>query len=543
MAEIWKQLEEWMKAKEDEHLEFKEAKNRYDFEELVKYCSALANENGGRMILGVTDQLPRKIVGTQAFKNLERTKSGLIDRLRLRIEAEEIVHPQGRVLVFHIPSRPFGLAVPYKGGYWMRGGQDLVPMTPDLLKRIFDEAGPDYSAELCQKATLAALDDQAIKRFRRMWMKKSGNPSLEHLSAEQLLTDAELIVEGGLTYAALIMFGTRQALGKLLAQAEVIFEYHHSEVSGPSQQREEYRQGFFLFMDDLWNKINLRNELQHFQDGLFIWDVPTFNEVVVREAVLNAVAHRDYRLGGSVFVRQYPRKLEIISPGGFPPGITPENILWRQLPRNRRIAEALARCGLVERSGQGVNRMFEECIKESKPRPDFANSDDYQVSVTLRGDIQDPRFLRFLEKVGKEKLASFTTEDFLILDLIHREEPLQPSLRPRLPHLLDNGVLEKVGRGKGARYIISRQFYTFLGKKGVYTRKLGLDRDTNKMLLLKHIQRNQQEGSRLKELKDVLPFLSRSQVQRLLKELKKAKQIHHVGSTRAALWYPGPGPD
>jgi ATP-dependent DNA helicase RecG len=296
-------------------------------------------------------------------------------------------------------------------------------------------------------------------------------------------------------------------------------------------------------MEDLWNKINLRNELQHFQDGLFIWDVPTFNEVVVREAVLNAVAHRDYRLGGSIFIRQYPRKLEITSPGGFPPGITPENILWRQLPRNRRIAEALARCGLVERSGQGVNRMFEECIKESKPRPDFSNSDDYQVSVTLRGDIQDPRFLRFLEKVGKEKLASFTTEDFLILDLIHREEPLPPSLRPRLPHLLDNGVLEKVGRGKGARYIISRQFYTFLGKKGVYTRKLGLDRETNKMLLLKHIQRNQQEGSRLKELKDVLPFLSRSQVQRLLKELKEARQIHHVGSTRSSLWYPGPGRD
>jgi ATP-dependent DNA helicase RecG len=216
-------------------------------------------------------------------------------------------------------------------------------------------------------------------------------------------------------------------------------------------------------MDDLWQKINARNDRQHFADGLFIWDIPTFNEMVVREAVLNAMAHRDYRLGASIFVRQFPRNLEIVSPGGFPPGITLDNILWKQSPRNRRIAEALSRCGLVERSGQGVNRMFEECIKESKPWPDFSGSDDYQVVVTLRGEVQDPRFLRFLEKVGKERLASFDTKDFLILDLIHRETPIPPDLRPRLPRLADHGVVEKAGRGKGVRYVLARQFYAFLG--------------------------------------------------------------------------------
>lgn len=490
------------------------------------------------MILGITDQLPRKVVGTKAFQDLERIKARLIEQLRLRIDVDEISHPDGRVLVFNIPSRPLGLAIQIKGAYWMRGGQDLVPMTQDRLKSIFDEDVPDFSAEICQKADISDLDINAINLFRMMWLKKSGNPSLEHIPNQQLLTDAELVVDGCLTYAALIMFGTRQTLGKHLAQAEVIFEYRSREASIPSQQREEYRQGFFIFMDDLWNKINLRNEIQQFQDGLFRWDIPTFNEVVVREAILNAVTHRDYRMGSSIFIKQFPRKMEIVSPGGFPPGITPENILWKQLPRNRRIAEVLAKCGLVERSGQGVNRMFEECIKESKPRPDFSNSDDYQVSVTLRGDVQDPKFLRFLEKVGREKLASFTTEDFLILDLINREEPIFPSIKPRLPHLIDLGVVEKVGRGKGVRYIISRQFHSFLGKKGTYTRKRGLDRETNKSLLLKHIRDNQREGSKLQELMQVLPALSRNQVQNLLRELKKEDRIYHVGSTRAALWYP-----
>lgn len=528
-----------MEGKEDEHLEFKEAKNRFDFEELVKYCAAIANEGGGKMILGVTNRRPRRVVGCQAFQSLERTKAGLTERLHLRFEIDEVQHLDGRVLVIHIPSRPIGMPIQYKGAYWMRTGEGLVPMTPDQLKRIFDEAGPDFSAEICPKASIDDLDPDAIRRFREMWRRKSGNEALEKVTDERLLADAELVVNGRVTYAALILFGTRQALGKHLAQAEVIFEYRSSEASIPSQQRKEYRQGFFLFNDDLWSTINLRNDIQHFQDGLYVWDVPTFNEMVVREAVLNAVSHRDYRLAGSVFVRQFPRKLEIVSPGGFPKGVTPENILKKQIPRNRRIAEAFARCGLVERAGQGADRMFRQCIRESKPRPDFSGTDDYEVFLTLKGDVQDPVFLRFLEKIGKETLASFSLEDLLVLDLIHREQKIPSDLKERLPGLKEQGVIEIVGHGKGTRYLLSRRFYQFMGKKGIYTRKRGLDRATNKTLLLKHIEENKTGGSPLQELMQVLPALSRQQVQALLRELRADGQIHSVGVTRGGRWYPG----
>ena len=104
-------LQTWMNAREDEHLEFKEAKKNFHFETLVKYCVALANEGGGRMILGVTDKLPRKVVGTRVFPNLEKTKAGLIERLRLRMDVEEIQHPDGRVLVFQVPSRSIGMPI------------------------------------------------------------------------------------------------------------------------------------------------------------------------------------------------------------------------------------------------------------------------------------------------------------------------------------------------------------------------------------------------------------------------------------------------
>jgi len=536
MTVIIEQLEKWLAApSENEHLEFKEAKNHFDFEKLVAYCVALANEGGGHMILGVTDKRPRKVVGTSFFTNLERTKAGLLERLHLRIFVQEVQHPQGRVLVFEVPARPIGMPVQYKGAYWMRSGEDLVPMTPDQLKRIFAESGPDYSAELCPQAGLADLSDEAIERFRAIWRRHSGNEALQELSSGQLLEDAELIVDGHLTNAALILLGTTKALGKHLAQAEVVYEYRSSEASIAYQQRKEFRAGFFLIHDTLWETINLRNDLFQYQDGLFRQEIPTFNEAVVREAVLNAVSHRDYRLAGSVFIRQYPSRLEIVSPGGFPHGITAENILWRQSPRNRRIAEVFAKCGLVERSGQGANRMFEECIKESKPAPDFSDTDEYQVSLILRGDVQDPLFLQFLEKIGRETLSSFTTKDFLLLDYLHKEKPVPREFMDRMPRLAELGVIVRAGKGK---YVLSKRFYALAGKKGVYTRKRGLDRDTNKALLLKHIKENKKTGTRLDELLQVLPALTHNQVQTLMREMKSEGTVHVVGKTRGALWYP-----
>ena len=537
MTATLEQLSAWMKAGENEHLEFKEAKNRFDFEKLVQYCLALANEGGGRIVLGVTDSRPRQVVGTQAFLELERTKAGILERLHLRISADVVNHPDGRVLVFTAPSRPIGMPVQYRGAYWMRGGEDLVPMTPDVLKRIFAESDPDFTAQICPGASPGDLDADAVETFRSMWGRRSGNAALGRLSREQLLNDAELLVNGAVTYAALVLFGTRAALGRYLAQAEVVFEYRSSETSIPYQQREEYREGFFLLHDRLWETINLRNDKYHYQEGLFVREIPAFNEAVIREAMLNAVSHRDYRLAGSVFVRQYPVRIEIVSPGGFPPGVTCETILWRQSPRNRRIAEAFARCGLVERSGQGADRMFETSVREAKLPPDFSGTDAYQVSIALHGKVQDPTFLRFLEEISRDQPDAFGTEDLLALDLVHREQPLPEPLHDRLQPLRELGVIERIGR----KHILSRRFYSFVGKRGVYTRKRGLDRETNKELLLKHIRDSKKTGSRLQELMQVLPALSRNQVQKLLAELKREQRIHLMGRTSAARWFSGAG--
>ena len=406
-----------------------------------------------------------------------------------------------------------------------------------MLRRIFDEACPDFSAEICPNATQADLEPEAVAQFRSRWWRHSRNDSLQERSQDRLLRDAELVTEGGITYAALILLGTYVALGRHLAQAEIVFEYRSSEAPGPASQREEFREGFFLFYDRLWDLVNLRNDKQHYQDGLFMRDIPTFSEGAVREATLNAVSHRDYRHAGSVFIRQFSRRIEIVSPGGFPQGITPDNILDRQQPRNRRIADIFGKCGLVERAGQGADRIFEACIREGKALPDFAHTDAYQVSLTLHGEVQDPQFVRFLERVSGEISVSFDTHDFLVLDRVHRGEPVPPALQPRLQRLTDLGVVASLGRGKGTRYLLPRRFYGMVGKPGAYSRRRGLDRETNKELLLRHLREAGVTGSRMDELQQVLPSESRAQLKRLLDELRKERRVRLQGERRGARWF------
>ena len=297
--------------------------------------------------------------------------------------------------------------------------------------------------------------------------------------------------------------------------------------------------GSFLFLDDLWELVNLRNTRQHFRDGLFVLDIATFNELAVREAILNAVTHRDYRAAGSVFVRQFGERIEIESPGGFPAGVTADNVLFRQVPRNRLLAETLAKTGLVERSGQGVDRMFETAIREGKPLPDFSQSDAYRVVVALEGTIQDPAFLRFLERVADEGSYSFATADLFVLDHVRHGKPVPPELQARLHRLVENDIVERFGRGRGVKYILSRRFAEFLGDPAMYTRERGLDRATNKELLVRHIELQRKNGSTLSEIAQVVPQLTIAQVRTLLQELKQEQRVHPMGTTRAARWFPG----
>lgn len=533
------QFESLLEQREDERLEFKEAKQNIDSGDILDYCVALANGGGGKLVLGVSDSRPRQVVGTSVCRDPDKTREQVFQKLRFHVEVQEIRYGDKRVVILTVPSRPRGVPLENDGRYLMRSGERLVAMTQDVLRRIFEENHPgDFSSQICRGASHTDLSPEAVQRLREM-LSRAGNERLVEESDEHLLADLELVLPAGVTYAALILLGTEQALRQHVPGAEVIFEYRADKSTTSYQQRKTFREGFFLWFQSLWSMIDSRNEVRQFQDGLFVWNIPTFNERVVREAINNAICHREYRSYGAVFVRQSPTRLMVESPGGFIENITPENILWRQAWRNRRIAEVLDRCRMVERSGQGVDLMFEESIREGKDPPDFSGTDDSHVVLALNGEIQDVQFLRFLERVSKERGVSFGVEDLLVLDSLHWDRPLQERLESRVPYLREQAVIERVGKGRGTRYILSRKFYDFLDKPGVYTRKRGLDRPTNKALLLDHIRRYGAEGSRMQDLVELLHHLTRGQVRSLLRELQQDGGIHHTGRTKASRWFPG----
>lgn len=523
-----------LNAKEGENIEFKEAKNHFDFEKLVKYACAISNQGGGKIVLGVSDKRPRQVVGSSAFGQPEHTRKGLMDRLHIKVDFEELYDNGLRVLIFIIAARPVGLPVQADGISYWREGDTLCTMPADVLHSIYEESGHDFSADVCPHLTIDDLDVNAIDQFREKWAKKANKPSIKALSVQQLLSDCGAIDDDGVTYAALILFGKKKAITKYLPQSEIVFEYRSSEASGPAAQREEFRDAFFNIQDDIWERINLRNDKQHYQDGLFVFDIYTFNEQSTREALLNAVSHRNYQLAGSIFIVQYRERLVVTSPGGFPPGITPDNAINKQSPRNRRIAEILAKCGLVERSGQGMNLMFENSIKEAKALPSFVGTDAYDVKLTLHGVVLDKNILVLINRIGAATLESFTTQDFLVLNCLAHDLVIPKDLRENQKRLADLGLLEKVEHGT---YILARKYYSYSGKAGVYTRKKGLDQDAKKALLLKHIAEAGTNGAPIKELLQVLPELSRGQVKTLLNHLKDEGKIDLVGEKRGSRWF------
>jgi len=279
--------------------------------------------------------------------------------------------------------------------------------------------------------------------------------------------------------------------------------------------------------------INLRNNKQHYQEGLFVFDIPTFNERVVREALLNAVSHRNYQLPGSIFIRQYPDRLVIDSPGGLPLGVTLDNILERQSPRNRRIADILAKCGLVERSGQGMNLMYEWSVKEGKALPDFTGTDEYLVRLTLSGLVVDQKMLTLIGKIGTNRMETMSTDDLLAINILYHGKQPQNQFKEKLNRLVDLGVVEHIGRSK---FVISRSLYSSAGLSGIHTKRVGLDRETNKEMILKHIRESGVHGAPMREFLQVLPFLTRHQIQVLLRELESENRIHMEGTTRSARW-------
>lgn len=528
------QFEKWLKEPEGMNLEFKKAENSFSkTKDLPDYCAALANEGGGKLILGVENN--KNIIGTKAFQGTDDTLShDLLHNLGIRIDVEEKIYKEKRILIFHIPSRSIGSIIKSSGDYKypMRAGSSLVEMSQDKIKEILNETEPDFSCQTVKGFALSDIDEEAIDNFKKLWAQKQKKKEYSEFSTEKTLRSIGALNDDGLNNAALILFGKKQKIDGLLPCAEIIFEWRQTQKIR-HDSRKEWREPFFKIYNEVWENINARNSRFPYHEGFVQREVAAFNEESIREAIANAIAHRDYHIqSASIFIKAAPDKISIKSPGGFVNGVNAENILERSEWRNRRIAEIFQLAGLVERSGQGMDIIFGNTIREGKGLPDFSGTDNYSVILNIPAEVKDKEFIIFLEKIINQKQIALSFEEILELEKIRKKQKMKGiNFKDKF---LEFGIIEKIGKTSGSQYVLSHNYYSFQEKPGIYTRIMGISRDEKKQLILKHLAKNKKGFVR--DLKDAFPDLKAQDISNLLQELKRNEKIIHKGSDSGGWW-------
>ncbi len=528
------ELELLIKQPESANFERKSAKNRFNEDrELVDYCAAIANEKGGKLILGVDKN--GNIVGSNVYKStLNTIPNEIYSKLKIRVDIDEIYHPKGRVLVFNIPPRPAGRLIKSTGDYKypMRVGESLVEMDQQTIKKILNET-EEFTSNTIEDLQISDLDKRALEKLKSLWSKKARRKDYFRKSDASLLRDLSLITNGHLTYAALIILGKKQFIGKHLPGAEIIFEWRTNKSKISHDFRKNWKDNFLNTFDDVWNTVNARNVRIPFQEGFIQREVWAFDEKTVREALLNAVAHRDYTdLRRSIFIKASPESFLIESPGGLISPVTIENILSTCAWRNRLLAETFEKAGLVERSGQGVDDIFEKTLRDGKGLPDFSGTDDSSVKLLIPAKIEDRKFILYLEKISNEKKVEFTSEEIVELEYIRKVQKIRNVFHK--DKFLKLGIIEQVGKGRGTAYILSHKYYQHEGKTGIHTRLVGISREEKKLLILKHLKKNPK--ARLEDFQDIFTDLSKKEIQNLIQELRTKKQIRFSGKRRSGFW-------
>ena len=443
-------------------------------QELARYAVGLANARGGTVLVGA-DLAELKTAPERDASELHPLMvTHAIFELsggRLTVNVQHHRLPNGaRVLAVFVPQAPYVLAAP-DGAVIAWDGLHLVPVSPAFSEVSADQ---DFTAVIPPDASLADLDPAEVARLRSLGRRiaAANLPDLDFLRELGLLHPS-----GGAlrpTLAAILLAGTPAALKAHVPQAEVCY-YHHASGDVDFHFREDLLRPIPALLTRLAELIQARNRFTPVQVGLFRIEVWDQDEAVYREALLNALTHRDYTLRDVVHVHHYPDRLEIMNPGGMTGGVTPGNILRHQPKRrNPLVAEVLARLGLVERAGVGIDKMFSLMLRHGKEPPEFLNYPD-AVTLSLHSPGFDADFVRFVAR-KQEDMQTLSLDMLIVLSLLAREgEATRPHLaralqlpEDRTPRLLrsmeGHGLIRKAGVGRGIAYQLSDEVQHALGR-------------------------------------------------------------------------------
>ena len=530
--------------KESEVVEFKKAENNFDFDDLGKYFSALSNEANLRglefawLIFGY-DEKKHKIVGTSykngesALNNLkhdfaQHTTDGQTFREIVPIEVDG-----NRILMFKIPASPRNIVMKWKGIAFGRDGESLKPLNQSKMDEIRHQTPePDWSAELVPNATIDDLDEVAIAKARKMFKKVHSRIPAEEVnrwSTEEFLSKCELMVDGKLTRAAIILLGKMFSDSKLRpAVAEVTWTLRDEKQDVVDY--EHFSVPFILTVDEILAKIH-NLTLREMPGGtLFPDTMKQYDDYTIREALHNCIAHQDYTMRQRINFVENPGFLYYANGGSFIPG-TLENALATNGPqrffRNACLCKAMVHFNMIDTVSRGIKKMFTEQMERRFPMPDYEiDNEKKEVAVRIYGNAINERYTKLLKDNN-----TLTLHDCISLDAIQKGHRIDEEIAQ---DLMKRGLIE----GEAPNYTISLGVAKASKQLPGYTRVRGLERDKLKQMILQYIQNAGSDGAKrdaiLEYLQGTLPSRNTYEqnetlIYHLLSELRKAGLIEANG--------------
>lgn len=388
MSDTNEQIDHWLNsASESSTLELKEAKNSFSLEKLFEYCAAIHNEKGGRLILGISDQRPRRVVGTSAFPNLNGIKQRLLEKLGFRTDIEERDYQGKRLLVFTIPSRPQGHPCGVDGKYMMRNGESLVPMTADQLRAIFEEGKLEWLEEytktgLDEQEVIELLDTQTFFDLLKIPFPTSREGVIEGLRQHMVIdvmpdhtcsirkVGALLLAKDLAKFPELVRKAPRVIKYKGLSKMETIIDL-------PVEKG--YAVGFRGLVEMIAGYLP-QNETMERALRVSVKLAPMD---AIREIVANAIVHQDFTATGtSVTVEIYDNRVDVTNPGE--PLVEVNRFIDGCQSRNERFASLMRRFGVCEEKGSGIDRVIQAAEVYQLPAPDFRKG-YHSTIVTIFG--------------------------------------------------------------------------------------------------------------------------------------------------------------
>ena len=531
---------------ENEIVEFKEAKNNYDFTKLGKYFSALSNEANlcrkpyGWLVFGIKDN-DHSIVGTQyrsERKDLDKLKGEIANKTSNRIsfiDIHEVNLPEGRVILFQIPSAPKGIPIAFDGHYYARDGEELVPLNIEKIERIRAQATKeDWSAAIVPAATLEDLDEDAIALARKNFKNKFPDKADEVDLWDNItfLNKAKVTSKGKITRTALILLGKDES-EHLLNPADVKIRWKLMDELNNDIDYEIFGIPLILSVEKVFAKI--RNiKYRYMQEGtIFPTEVAKYEPFSIREAINNCIAHQDYTKNARINVIEMPDQLIFTNQGSFIPGNV-EKVVIEDSPeefyRNRFLATAMFNLKMVDTAGGGIKKIYNFQRARFFPLPDYDLAND-KVKMVLSGKILDLEYARLLAQ-NKD----LTLEEIMMLDKVQKKLPLTDFEEK---HLKSKKLIE----GRKPNLFISLKVAQKTGQKADYTKNKGFDKQYYLDLIIKAIKQHK-ELSR-KEIDDLLwnklpDWMSdkqkKNKVNNLIAELSRNKIITNTGTFQDSNW-------